>query len=71
VQWYEKATVAEGLVTLFLVAVVVGSGIIGETLVEGNSAVALLGNTIATSAILVVSIQIFDLASGAHFNQFI
>jgi glycerol uptake facilitator-like aquaporin len=63
-----RRLVAEGLGTLFLVAVVVGSGIMGETLAEGNNAVALLGNTIATGAILVVLIQVFAPVSGAHFN---
>ena len=64
----KRRLVGEGLGTLFLVAVVVGSGIMGETLAEGNNAIALLGNTIATGAILVVLIQIFGPVSGAHFN---
>jgi glycerol uptake facilitator-like aquaporin len=64
----KRRLVAGGLGTLFLVAVVVGSGIMGETLAEGNNAIALLGNTIATGAILVVLIQIFGPVSGAHFN---
>ena len=63
-----RRLVAEGLGTLFLVAVVVGSGIMGERLAGGNTAIALLGNTIATGAILVVLIQIFGPVSGAHFN---
>ncbi|MEJ1995265.1 MAG: aquaporin family protein [Limibacillus sp.] len=59
---------AEGLGTFFLLATVVGSGIMGETLSGGNDALALLGNTIATGAILVVLILVFGPISGAHFN---
>ena len=59
---------AEWLGTLLLLAVVVGSGIMGETLAGGNVAIALLGNTIPTGAILVVLILIFGPISGAHFN---
>lgn len=59
---------AEGLGTLFLLAAVVGSGIMGERLAAGNEAVALLANTLATAAILVVLILAFDPLSGAHFN---
>jgi len=59
---------AEGLGTAFLLAGVVGSGIMGEMLADGNSAIALLGNTIATGSILVVLILIFGPISGAHFN---
>lgn len=59
---------AEGLGTLLLVAVVVGSGIMGEQLAGGNAAIALLGNTLATGAALVVLILIFGQISGAHFN---
>ena len=59
---------AEGLGTLLLVATVVGSGIMAEALSGGNDAVALLGNTIATGAILVVLITLFAPISGAHFN---
>jgi glycerol uptake facilitator-like aquaporin len=59
---------AEWLGTLFLLAVVVGSGIMAERLSNGNTAVALLGNTIPTGAILVVLIMIFGPISGAHFN---
>ena len=63
-----RRLVAEGLGTAFLLATVVGSGIMGETLAGGNVAIALLGNTIATGAILVVLILIFGPGSGAHFN---
>ncbi len=59
---------AEWLGTLFLLAVVVGSGIMAERLSDGNIAIALLGNTIPTGAILVVLILIFGPISGAHFN---
>ena len=59
---------AEGLGTGILVATVVGSGIMAERLAGGNQAIALLGNTIPTGAILVVIITIFGPISGAHFN---
>ena len=59
---------AEALGTLLLVATVIGSGIMGERLSGGNDAIALLGNTLATGAILVVLITIFAPVSGAHFN---
>jgi len=59
---------AEGLGTAILVATVVGSGIMAERLAGGNQAIALLGNTIPTGAILVVIITIFGPVSGAHFN---
>lgn len=59
---------AEGLGTALLLAVVIGSGIMGERLAGGNTAIALLGNTIATGAGLVVLITIFGPLSGAHFN---
>ena len=59
---------AEGLGTAFLLATVIGSGIMGDTLAGGNVAIALLGNTLPTGAILVVLITIFGPISGAHFN---
>ena len=59
---------AEGLGTMLLVATVVGSGIMAESLAGGNQAIALLGNTIPTGAILVVIITILGPVSGAHFN---
>jgi len=65
---YSKRLAAEAVGTALLLATVVGSGIMGETLAAGNTAVALLGNTIATGAILVVLILIFGPVSGAHFN---
>lgn len=63
-----RRLLAEGLGTGLLVATVVGSGIMAERLAGGNVAVALLGNTIPTGAILVVIILIFGPVSGAHFN---
>lgn len=59
---------AEGLGTAILVATVVGSGIMAERLAGGNQAIALLGNTIPTGAILIVIITILGPISGAHFN---
>src|SRR5882672_1629061 len=59
---------AEALGTAILVATVVGSGIMADRLAGGNQAVALLGNTIPTGAILVVLITILAPVSGAHFN---
>ena len=63
-----KRLLAEALGTGFLLATVVGSGIMAEALAGGNVAIALLGNTIPTGAILVVLITIFGPVSGAHFN---
>ncbi|MEI8154382.1 MAG: MIP/aquaporin family protein, partial [Hyphomicrobiales bacterium] len=59
---------AETLGTAFLLATVVGSGIMAQRLSGGNVALALLGNTLPTGAILVVLILIFGPVSGAHFN---
>lgn len=59
---------AELVGTAFLLATVVGSGIMAEALAGGNVAIALLGNTIATGAILVVLITMLGPVSGAHFN---
>lgn len=63
-----RRVVAEFLGTGFLVAAVVGSGIMGERLAAGNAAIALLANTIATGAVLVALILTFGPISGAHFN---
>ena len=60
--------VAEFLGTAFLLAIVVGSGIMGETLAQGNQAVALLANSMATGAGLFVLIQCLGSVSGAHLN---
>lgn len=59
---------AECLGTFFLLATVIGSGIMAENLAGGNVAIALLGNTIPTGAILYVLITVFGPISGAHFN---
>ena len=64
----QRRLFAEWLGTLFLLATVVGSGIMAERLAGGNVAIALLGNTIPTGAILVVLILVFGPISGAHFN---
>lgn len=63
-----RRLVAEGLGTALLLAVVIGSGIMGERLAGGNVAIALLGNTIATGTGLVALILMFGSISGAHFN---
>ncbi len=63
-----RRAIAEALGTALLVATVVGSGIMAERLAGGNQAIALLGNTIPTGAILVVLITILGPVSGAHFN---
>jgi glycerol uptake facilitator-like aquaporin len=63
-----RRLLAEGLGTAILVATVIGSGIMAERLAGGNQAIALLGNTIPTGAILVVIITILAPVSGAHFN---
>ena len=63
-----RRLLAEALGTAILVATVVGSGIMAERLANGNQAIALLGNTIPTGAILVVLITILGPVSGAHFN---
>ena len=65
---FSQKLAAEGLGTALLLATVVGSGIMGETLSPQNSGVALLANTIPTGAILYVLITIFGPISGAHFN---
>ncbi|MFN0315978.1 MAG: aquaporin [Burkholderiales bacterium] len=63
-----RKLVAESLGTALLLAVVVGSGIMGERLSDGNDAIALLANSVATGAGLVVLILVFGPISGAHFN---
>jgi len=64
----KRRLIAEWLGTFSLLATVVGSGIMAERLAGGNVAIALLGNTIPTGAILVVLITVFGPISGAHFN---
>ena len=63
-----RRAVAEAVGTAFLLAAVVGSGIMGERLAGGSVAIALLANTIATGAALVALILTFGPISGAHFN---
>ena len=63
-----RALFAEALGSFFLFATVVGSGIMAESLAGGNVAVALLGNTLATAAMLFVLITMLGPISGAHFN---
>jgi glycerol uptake facilitator-like aquaporin len=63
-----RRLLAEALGTALLVATVVGSGIMAERLAGGNQAIALLGNTLSTGAILVVLVTILAPVSGAHFN---
>jgi glycerol uptake facilitator-like aquaporin len=63
-----RRVIAEALGTALLLAIVIGSGIMGERLAGGNAAIALLGNTLATGAGLVVLITVFGPLSGAHFN---
>jgi glycerol uptake facilitator-like aquaporin len=63
-----RRLVAEGVGTALLLATVVGSGIMAEQLSDGNTAIALLANTLATGAVLVALILTFGPISGAHFN---
>jgi glycerol uptake facilitator-like aquaporin len=63
-----RRLVSEALGTALLLAIVIGSGIMGERLAGGNVAIALLGNTLSTGAGLVVLITILGPLSGAHFN---
>jgi glycerol uptake facilitator-like aquaporin len=63
-----KSTASEFLGTLLLLATIVGSGIMGESLSAGNTAVALLANALSTGAMLYVLINVFGPLSGAHFN---
>lgn len=65
---YSRRLVAEGLGSALLLAVVIGSGIMGERLAGGNVAIALLANTLATGAGLVALILTLGPISGAHFN---
>src|SRR5215204_4571965 len=63
-----RRSTAEGIGTALLLATVIGSGIMGERLAGGNTAVALLANVLATAAGLVALILAFGHISGAHFN---
>jgi len=64
----QRKLIAEWIGTFSLLATVIGSGIMAERLADGNVAIALLGNTIPTGAILVVLILVFGPISGAHLN---
>jgi glycerol uptake facilitator-like aquaporin len=64
----KRAAFAEFVGALLLTATVIGSGLMAERLAQGNAAVALLGNTLATVAVLAVLIAMFGPISGAHFN---
>jgi glycerol uptake facilitator-like aquaporin len=66
-----RAAAAEAIGTALLLAIVVGSGIMGERLAQGNAAVALLANAVATGAGLYVLIEMFGPVSGAHFNPIV
>jgi glycerol uptake facilitator-like aquaporin len=63
-----RRATAEAVGSAMLLAAVIGSGIMGERLAEGNAAIALLANTLATGAMLVALILTFGPISGAHFN---
>jgi glycerol uptake facilitator-like aquaporin len=65
---FSRELVSEALGTAFLLATVIGSGIMGERLAAGNTAVALLANALATGAALIALILTFGPVSGAHFN---
>jgi glycerol uptake facilitator-like aquaporin len=65
---FSRRLLAEGLGTALLLAVIIGSGVMGERLAAGNAAVALLANTLATVGGLYVLIEVFGPISGAHFN---
>ena len=66
-----KKLVSEFIGTALLLAVITGSGIMGETLSRNNNAIALLGNSIATGAGLFVLISVLMPISGAHFNPLV
>ena len=63
--------ISEFIGTAFLLAAVIGSGIMGVNLAQGNTAVALMANAVATGAILIVLITILGPVSGAHFNPLV
>jgi glycerol uptake facilitator-like aquaporin len=66
-----RKLVAEGMGTALLLAVVIGSGVMGERLAAGNAAIALLANTLATVGGLYVLIEVFGPVSDAHFNPMV
>ena len=63
-----RKLLAEGLGTLLLLATVIGSGVMGTNLSQGNNGIALLANAAATAGMLYVLISVFAAISGAHFN---
>jgi glycerol uptake facilitator-like aquaporin len=65
---FSQRVAAEAVGSAFLLATVIGSGIMAERLADGSVALALLGNTVATGAILIVLVLAFGPISGAHFN---
>lgn len=65
---FKQKLAAEFIGTAFLLATIIGSGIMAERLAGGNVAIALLGNTIPTGAILIILINMLGPISGAHFN---
>ncbi len=67
----KQKLMAEFIGTAFLLAIVIGSGIMGERLAQGNIAIALLANAIATGCGLAVLIALFGPISGAHFNPLV
>src|SRR5688572_31873979 len=67
----QRKVFAEALGALLLAACVVGSGIMAERLADGNAAIALLANTLATVAVLATLISLFGPISGAHFNPLV
>jgi glycerol uptake facilitator-like aquaporin len=66
-----RRTASEALATALLLATIIGSGVMGENLAQGNVAIALLANTLATGAMLVVLILVFGPISGAHMNPLV
>jgi glycerol uptake facilitator-like aquaporin len=66
-----RRAAGEALATALLLATVIGSGVMGENLAQGNAAIALLANTLATGAMLVVLILVFGPISGAHMNPLV
>jgi glycerol uptake facilitator-like aquaporin len=68
---FSRSVLAEFIGSVLLLAIVVGSGIAGERLAQGNAAIALLANALATGAGLYVLISVFAPISGAHFNPLV
>lgn len=66
-----RRTASEALATALLLATIIGSGVMGENLAQGNTAIALLANALATGAMLAVLILAFGPISGAHMNPLV